>query len=434
MKNFTAVILAAGKGKRMRLASPKVLEVLAGRPLIYYVLRELFKLKKYIKQIIIVVGHEGKKVKEEVEKYFSTQDLALPSKVEIKFIYQVKILGTAKALQVVTPAIKYNNVLVVCGDTPLITSQTLSRFIAFYLRKKISACVLTTILKGKNTLGIIVRDEKGKLRAIKEKAVIAKRTTYTQPLAEEINSGIYCFRRPALLKYLFKIKKNPKKKEYFLTDIVEIISKEGEEVESYFLDNSDEALGINTQKDLYVVESIMRERILDKLMKKGVRIIDPKTTFIDEGVKIGRNSVIYPFTFVEKDVIIGNNCSLGPFIHLRKGTSIKDNTHLGNFVEINRSRIGQRVKMGHFGYIGDAVVEDGVNIGAGTVTANFDGKKKWKTYIKKGSFIGSDTILVAPVKVGKGGVTGAGSVVTKDVKSNTVVAGVPARILKRKKG
>ena len=203
-------------------------------------------------------------------------------------------------------------------------------------------------------------------------------------------------------------------------------------IESFILKgDARQAQGINTRIDLAQAQNIMRQRILEKYMLDGVGIIDPQTTFIDYGVTIGQESVIYPFTVIEKDVIIKKFCSIGPFCHLRPGTRIEDKAVIGNFTEIARSRIGQDTLMKHFSYLGDAVVGRAVNIGCGTVSANFDGKNKQKTIIGEGAFIGSDTILRAPVKIGKKAVTGCGSVIIKDVLAGEVVAGVPARTIKK---
>ncbi|MBU2473415.1 MAG: hypothetical protein KKG91_01625, partial [Candidatus Omnitrophica bacterium] len=288
---------------------------------------------------------------------------------------------------------------------------------------------LTAVVKRENSLGTVLYDPQGNPKKIIEKIEIGSAASIFQ----EINSGIYCFQRKALLKNLPEIKPNPRKKEYFLTDLIDLFYQQGEPLSSYRLADSYEIEGINSQEDLVLARKVMRQRIVNGFIQHQVRIIDAETVFIEQGVSIGKNTTIYPFTFIEKGVIIGRNCSLGPFLHLRQGTRIGDDTEVGNFLEINRCRVGNKVKIKHFGYLGDTVVEDKVNIGAGTVVANFDGKKKWKTKISQGSFIGSDTILVAPVKVGKNSRTGAGSVVTKDVKANTVVLGVPARLLKKTK-
>ncbi|MCF7908650.1 MAG: NTP transferase domain-containing protein [Candidatus Omnitrophica bacterium] len=425
MKQFTAIVLAAGKGKRMNSAQPKVLESLMGKPLIYYVIAELLLLKKQVKQIVVVTGYKGELVKKEVRNNF-------PEVLHyLEFVNQKKLDGTAKAVQLGSKKAKHGNILVVCGDTPLITNLTLKKFIASYLRKKLACCVLTAVMERENSLGLIVYDKFGKLKSITEKIEL-KNSRRGLLIFGEVNSGIYCFERKTLVKNLAKIKMNKRKKEYFLTDIVEILYQQKAILGSYLLPSFQEITGINSKQDLALARRLMQRRIIESLINRGVNVIDPETTFIEAGVKVGKNTVIYPFTFIEKGVIIGSCCSLGPFARLRKGTSIGDNSHIGDFIELNRSKIGRNVRMKHFGYIGDAVVEDNVNIGAGTVTANFDGKLKQKTYIRKGSFIGSDTILVAPLEVGKNSTTGAGSVVTRNVKSGTVVVGVPAKKLKKR--
>ena len=427
MQKFTAIVLAAGKGVRMKSQLPKVLQELMGKPLIYYVLRELFRSKRYIKQIVVVLGHAGEKVEKTIKSEFSTGQIKA---AKLSFVYQTKLLGTADAVKAAAKKVKCENTLVICGDTPLITSRILSSFISFFLNKKLSSGVLTADIKEKNSLGLIVRDQDGRLSAIREKLSV---TDYLSgPKSLEVNSGIYCFNKKVLLRNLPEIKMNKKKKEYFLTDIIEILYKQGQAQDSYFIDDGKNILGINSPKDLLGAQKVLQARIIERLIEQGVRVLDPVTTFIQEGVKVGKNTLIYPFTFIEKDVIIGSNCFLGPFIHIRKDSKIKDNSQLGNFLEINRSCIGKNARIKHFGYLGDAVIADNVNIGAGTVTANYDGKAKHKTQIKQGAFVGSDTIFVAPVKVGRLSTTGAGSVVTKDVKDKTVVVGVPAKLLKKK--
>ena len=423
MENFTAVILAGGKGKRMKSSSPKALCDFVGQPLIYYPLNEVLKLKKYLREVVVVVGYKAKMVQGEVRKYF-------PAKTKIKFAYQPQMLGTANALGTACKKVKHKNILVLCTDTPLIRAETPKTFMSQFLRKKLSCSVLTADVAGENSLGVILRDEKGALKAIREKVVLSSRTK--KGISEEVNSGIYCFKKKVLRKNLPRIKKNKKKKEYFLTDIVEIIYNQGEGVDTCFLGKSEEILGINSQRDLWKAAKIMRQRVLEGFTAKGVKVIDPETTFIEAGVRIGKNTIIYPFTFIDKGVIIGNNCSLGPFVRIRGNSAVGDNTQVGNFLELNRTQVGKKVRIKHFGYLGDTRIADRVNIGAGTVVANYDGKSKQKTDIREGAFIGSDTVLVAPIKIGKGAVTGAGSVVTKNVKPNTVVVGVPAKVLRKK--
>ncbi|MDD3295839.1 MAG: NTP transferase domain-containing protein [Candidatus Omnitrophica bacterium] len=428
MEKFTAIILAAGKGTRMKSTLPKVLHLLLGRPLIYYVLRELFKAKQNIKQIIVVVGYERERVEAEVKRLF----IKKYSGIRIDFVNQKKRLGTADAVSAAIKKVAYENILVACGDSPLLTAATFKKFISFYLKKNKSCSLLSAFLEKSNSLGRIIRDKDGCPQRVKEK-VGPRCCGQDSGKYEEANSGVYCFKRESLAVNLKLIKKNPVKKEYFLTDIIEVFYRNNKQVNSYTMDSGDEISGVNSQKDLWKAEDIMRQRIMEEVSARGVAIIDPKTTYIEEGVKIGKNSVIYPFTFIEKGVIIGNNCSVGPFVRLRGKAFLADNTQVGNFLEINRTRVGKSVKIKHFGYLGDASIADNVNIGAGTVIANFDGKNKHKTIIGKGSFIGSDTVLVAPVKLGKNSATGAGSVVTKNVTSGTTVVGVPARVLKKKR-
>lgn len=426
MKKVSAIILAAGKGKRMRSTLPKVLQNLMGRPLIYYVIAELLGLSKYIKQIIVVTGYQDYKVKQEVRKYFPT------SLSKINFVHQSKLDGTAKAVKLANRKAKNPNLLVVCGDTPLVTKSTLSKFISFCLRGKLAAGLITAVMNKNNSLGVVSYDDKGKLKSVTERTDLkGSRGEFFS--FSEVNSGIYYFKRKGLAQNLAAIKRNSKKKEYFLTDLIEIFYRKNSPLRSYLLADSQEIIGINTQSDLVLARGLMQKRILEGFINKGVKVIDSETTFIEAGAKVGKNTIIYPFTFIEKGVIIGSNCSLGPFARLRRGTSIGDNSQIGDFIEINRSKIGRNVTMKHFGYLGDAVVEDSVNIGAGTVTANYDGKKKWQTHIRKGCFVGSDSILVAPVELGKNSKTGAGSVVTKNVLSGETVAGVPAKRLRKKR-
>ena len=249
----------------------------------------------------------------------------------------------------------------------------------------------------------------------------------------EVNSGIYFFTKKELIGNIKAIRLNLKKKEYFFTDIIEIFYRRRQKLGAYQVGDYREILAVNSQKDLALVAKIMNLRLLDELMGKGITVVDPQTTFISHDLKVGKNSIIYPFTFIENNVIIGRNCRVGPFAHLRPNTVLKDESAVGNFIEVCRSVIGRKVKAKHFGYLGDTIVGESANIGAGTVTANYNGKKKNKTVIKKKAFIGSDTVIVAPAVIGEGAITGAGCVVTKDVGKKEVVAGVPARRLRKRK-
>jgi len=416
-KKISAVVLAAGKSKRTKTTLPKVLLEVGGRPLIFYILEILSSLK-VVSDIIVVLGHKKDLVKEFIAKEFKN----------VKFSFQKELNGTAKALLAAKPLLnKTNNVLVLCADSPLITAATLKECIKYFFKEDADCAVLTAIFKEKNDLGRITRDEKDKIKSITERVELKE-----SGQEEEVNSGIYCFKRDTLFKGLKLIRLNKKKKEFFLTDIIEIFYHWGCKILGYKLKENTEILGVNTQKNLSIVRKVLNQRFLDNLMKRGVVIVDPENTFVSFDTKIGKNTVVYPFTFIEKNVIIGSNCTIGPFVRLRENTVIRDNVKLGNFLEINRSKIDEGTRIKHFGYLGDTTVGKSVNIGAGVVVANYDGKKKYKTFIKKKAFIGSDTIIVAPAKIGKGAVTGAGSVVTKNVKDKNIVVGVPARVLRKR--
>ena len=419
--SFTAIVLAAGKGVRMKSATPKVLHTLGGKPLISYVLEQLKSIKN-IKQIIVVTGYEAGSVEKYVKKNFKG----------IEFTRQKKLLGTADAVKCAEGKVKCENVLILCADAPLITRETILSFINSYESEKLSASLITAYIDKKNDLGRIIRDNYGAIKSICEVSDLRKHINIKISL-KEVNSGIYAFSRRTLFENLKYIKENEIKKEYFFTDIIEILYNNGIKIGSCVLNDSDEILGINSPRELPLAERIINKRAIECFMSSGVRIMDPQSTFIGENVKIGKNTLIYPFTFIERNVIIGVRCEVGPFAHLREGTCISDDTAVGNFTEINRSKVGKNTRIKHFCYIGDANIGDNVNIGAGTVVANYNGKTKHKTVIEKGAFIGSDSVLVAPIKIGKSAITGAGSVVLENVKAHETVVGVPAKALKNRK-
>jgi bifunctional UDP-N-acetylglucosamine pyrophosphorylase/glucosamine-1-phosphate N-acetyltransferase len=409
-------ILAAGEGIRMNSNIPKVLHKVYKKPLISYVLEAVKRLN--IDNIITVVGYKSKQVEEKVEK-------------DSKVIKQQRLLGTADALKQATNKIKSKkgHTLVLYGDTPLIKPETLAKLIKHHINSKASCTLLTSIVKNPYGYGRVLRNNNNKIKKIIEE----KEASLYEKVIEEVNTGIYCFSNE-VFKYLDKIKSDNTKKEYYLTDIVEVLSKEGKRIESLQADDSEETIGINTRKDLAKANNVLRERIQEEIILKGVTIVDPLTTHIDKDVEIGKDTVIEPFVRIENDVKIGRNCQIGPFARLRPKTVIKDKVKLGNFVEVVRSTIGSGTKINHHTYIGDSQIDKNVNIGAGTITANYDGQKKNKTVIKEGAFIGSGSILVAPVTIGKNAVTGANCVVNKGrIKDGDVVAGVPAKVLRKRK-
>ncbi len=417
MKNkIAAIILAAGKGERMKSELPKVLHSLCSRPMLGYVLDLVKELR--INNFTVVLGYKHKDVKE-----------FLPSGTKTAF--QEKILGTGDAVKKALPSLSgfKGTVVVLYGDNPLLKKETVEKLVKHHLDSQASATLLTAVLENPFGYGRILRDKYGSLCGIAEE----KDADDFQKGIKEINTGILCFDKDKLAESLKAVKPNNAKKEYYLTDVIDILYKKGDIVETLAISDPNEAMGINSRVELALAGKIMQARINEAFMKEGITIVDPRTAFISFGVKIGRDTVIYPFTVIEKNVKIGSQCSIGPFAHLRPGTELKDDVAVGNFIEISRSKLSAKARAKHFGFIGDAIIGQSVNIGAGTVTANYDGKNKNKTIIKDGAFIGSDTILVAPIRVGKGAKTGAGSVVTsgKNVPDNGIVVGVPARLLKR---
>ena len=414
-KNFVGIILAAGEGTRMKSAIPKVLHPICGKPMLAYVLDLAKKLK--LSKTLVVVGNKKELFKGLLDEY------------QAKAIYQDKRLGTADAVKRARGILKSfsGNILILYGDQPLLQAKTLKELMQKHLASCASATILTAAMEDPLGYGRIVRDNYARITEIVED----KDAANEQKNIKEVNTGIICFKKNGLFKAITRIRTDNAKREYYLTDAIKIMAGEGLVVESLCITvDPAQAQGINSRQDLAQAQKIMRLRILDKLIASGVSIVDPQATQIDYDCKIGPDSIIYPFTVIEKDVIIGKFCSIGPFCHLRPGTRVEDRAIIGNFTEVVRSRIGKDTLMKHFSYIGDAAVGKNVNIGCGTVTANFDGKNKQKTVIADSAFIGADTILRAPLKIGKKAVTGAGSVVTKEVKAGEVVAGVPARPLK----
>jgi len=278
--------------------------------------------------------------------------------------------------------------------------------------------------------GRIKRDKDGNVTGITEEI----EATGREKAVKEINVGTYCFRGDILFSLLNEVKNDNKKGEYFLTDIISLMRRKGLKIGAVSTDDSGEAIGINSRKDLSVAAKILQKRTALRLMESGVTIADPGTTYIAEDARIGKDTVIHPHTIIESGVAIGRDCSIGPFARIRPGCRLADNVEIGNFVELVRTRIGNKTKVKHHTYLGDAVLGRNINIGAGTITANYDGKGKYATHIGDGAFIGSGTILVAPVRIGKKAVTGAGAVVTKnhDVPAGAVVVGIPARVLRKK--
>jgi bifunctional UDP-N-acetylglucosamine pyrophosphorylase/glucosamine-1-phosphate N-acetyltransferase len=432
-KPLAAIILAAGMGTRMRSSIPKVLHRLNGIPMLKYVVRTMYGLSP--EKVVVVVG---KKTEKQIRDALSGEP--------VRFALQEKPLGTAHAVLSAKKALWgfKGDLLILNGDTPLITSDTLKRFIARHRRSKNILSILSFEASDPFGYGRIIRDKKGRAIMIKEE----KHLSSEQKGIKEVNSGVYLMDKE-LMKLLSSIKINPEKGEYYLTDILQLAVEKGKKAGVFNIGAEEEFHGINTKEHLKRAERILRERIINYWLDRDVMFMNPSATYIHPSVKIGPGTFVYPNTYLEGDTVIGSNCIIypnvritnstigdsvevkdssvledvtvqnnavvGPFARLRPGTIIQEGAKIGNFVEVKASVIGKGSKAQHLSYIGDAEVGSSVNIGAGTITCNYDGRNKHKTIIEDNVFVGSDTQLVAPVKVRKGAFIGAGSTITKDV-------------------
>ncbi len=411
------IILAAGEGTRFKSEVPKVLYELYGKTILQYVLNAVRAAG--IGRPIVVVGHKASEVKNFL-------------KGKARAVVQKRRLGTADAVKVAKDALSsVEDVLVLYGDNPLIKSESIRSLIKAHKLSGVSCTLLVTKLDDPTGYGRILRDPSNRIVGIVED----KEASPEQRRIREINAGAYCFKKGDLFDAIEKIKKSKVKKEYYLTDLIAVFADEAKRINAIQADDPNEAIGINSRGDLAKAHSILKERTISKLLNEGVTILSPQTTFIAPDVKIGKDTIIYPFVVIEKDVKIGKGCSIGPFCRIRRDTVLEDNVELGNFVEVVRSRIKSGTKAKHLTYLGDASIGKDVNVGCGTITANYDGKGKYRTTIGDGAFIGSGTVFVAPVKIGKGALTGAGCVVLRrrDVPAKSVVVGVPGKILKKVK-
>lgn len=416
MDKVTAVVLAAGLGTRMKSDLPKVLHPIGSSTVLGKVISNLDKAG--IKDIIVVVGHKA----ELIEKLFEGK---------ARFVRQPELVGSgdalARAVEVMGSA--GGTVLVTCGDTPLITDETYRLMVETHKMSKAACVVLTCLMDDPFSYGRIVRGEEGRVAKIVEE----KDADEAEKKINEVNVGSYCFRAEDLARFIRRIRINEKKKEFYLTDIVEILRENGLMTLAH-LSLAEESIGINSRRDLSMANKAANRKKAEELMDSGVTIIDPDSTYIDADAEVGRDTIIYPATYIEGDVKIGEGCKVGPFARIRPGTRISTRAEIGNFVELCRTIVGEGTKIKHHTYLGDTLVGKNVNIGAGVITANYDGSKKWTTEIDDEAFIGVGVRLIAPVKIGKGAKVGAGSVVTKnkDVKPGETVAGVPAKPLKGK--
>jgi bifunctional UDP-N-acetylglucosamine pyrophosphorylase / glucosamine-1-phosphate N-acetyltransferase len=453
------LILAAGLGTRMRSSTAKVLHKLGGRPLISHVCRTAAALVKGERPVYVVVGHQAEEVKTAVRAELGEGGAV--------FVTQTAQRGTGDAVFAAREALASadSTLLVLSGDVPLVRAETLGSLVHQHRthRGRGAACTLMAVrLEDPTGYGRVVRDEEGRFDRIVEQ----KDASPEERQVSEINVGIYCFETRLLFPALERVRPENAQGEFYLTDVPGILRADGEDVSVYAHTDAREVSGINTRVELSEFERILRLRTLRSLMlNSGVTIIDPQHTYVSPDAQIGRDTTLHPNVHVEGRTIIGegceigqgsrltdarvghgvtvkdhcvivesevaDRCTVGPFAHLRMNARLDEGAAVGNFVEMKKSRLGSKSKAMHLTYLGDAEVGERTNIGAGTVTCNYDGREKHPTTIEHDVKIGSDTMLVAPVRVGARSVTGAGSVVTKDVEPDTLVAGVPAKVKKR---
>lgn len=439
----------------MKSQKAKVLHELAGHPLIAHVTRKARALDH--RKICIVVGHQADEVKAAVRRELGTDTAGAV------FVTQEQQRGTGDAVISAGQALKDSNstLLVLSGDVPLVRVETLEKFVDYHRSNGAVCTILSVKLENPSGYGRIVRDvTEGFVKVVEQKDA-----TGEERMIREINSGIYCFETTKLFSALDEIKPANAQGEYYLTDVPAILAGRGDKIAIYLHQDGREVSGINTRADLAEFENLLRRATIRGLMMEGVTFIDPSHAYVSAEAQIGQDCVIYPDVLIEGDTVVGDgcvirsgsritnskigakvvikdhcvivdseidsNCTVGPFAHLRMNTRLEEGSAIGNFVEVKKSRVGRGSKSMHLTYLGDATIGEQTNIGAGTITCNYDGKNKHETIIEDNVKIGSDTMLVAPVTVGSGSVTAAGSVVTRDVPPDSLVAGVPA-VVKRK--
>lgn len=446
---FSVLILAAGKATRFKSERSKLLHRLAGRPLGEYALRSAFATGP--EQVYMVVGHQA----DAVRTAFARPGLT--------FIEQTEQLGTGHALIAAQPSLELcpsNDIAVMVGDVPLLTDATLCSLVDTHQKRRAAVTILSVQLEQPRGYGRIVRGRDHRVRRIVEEKVAAP----AERRIREVSTGILCFSRRKLLAYLDRLEADNPQKEYLLPDLVEILAKRRERIETVPVADPCEVLGVNDRVELARVEGILRLRKAESLMRDGVTVVNPEVTYIDDAVTVGCDTVIEPGVSLLGRTRVGRDCRLGaygtitdseigdrvivrpcsvitssavgadatvgPFAHLRDGAVLGAGSRIGNFVEVKKSRIGRGSKASHLTYLGDAELGEGVNIGAGTVTCNYDGKNKNPTSIEEGAFIGSGTMLVAPVRVGRGSYVAAGSTITEDVPPDSLALGRARQVVK----
>jgi bifunctional UDP-N-acetylglucosamine pyrophosphorylase/glucosamine-1-phosphate N-acetyltransferase len=434
LEGIATIILAAGKGTRMKSDLVKVLHPLLGLPMLSYPI-ELSLKKIKAEKTVVVVGHQADRIQERFKD------------LKVEFALQQEQLGTGHAALQAVPFLHSfsGTVLILCGDVPLVKLETLRSFIDTYIENESTLSVLTAMVEDPFGYGRILRNPEGWLERIAEE----KDASQEERMIREINTGIFCVRAPFLMEGLKEIGKENAQGEYYLTDLVEIAKKNGLRCSAHIVSDPMEVMGINTRIDLAVANEVLQQEMLRDLMLSGVTVVDPRTTYVDQTVEVGKDTILYPNCHLQGNTKIGERCVIepnskisdsilennvtirpnavitesrieegaiiGPFAHLRPLSEIKAKAKIGNFVEVKKSVIGKGSKANHLAYIGDSLLGEGVNIGAGTIVCNYDGFEKHQTIIGDRVFVGSNVELVAPVKVGSGSSIGAGTTVTKDV-------------------
>lgn len=445
--NCDAVVLAAGHGTRMNSSLPKVLHPLLGRPMLQWVIDACEQATA--RKVTVVVGPQADEVR-------------ATAAGEVQFVVQRERLGTGHAAQQAQADLAGAPlVLVVSADMPLLRSETLARLIKTQTENDGPLTMLTAHSDSPRGFGRVVRDDQEHIQRVVE----AAHATPQQLAIRELNVGAYCVAAEWLWQELPQLELSPKG-EYYITDLVEAAAAAGESVQAVAVESMSETIGVNTRVHLAEAEAALQRRVNEAWMRAGVTMQDPATTYIGPEVELAQDVVLLANTHLQgrttvdrgstigpnsrvRDARIGADCvvessvveeavledkvEIGPFSHLRTGAYLEEGVHMGNYGEVKNSRLGRGVRMGHFSYIGDATIGADVNIGAGTITCNYDGEQKHATEIEEGAFIGSDTMLVAPLRIGKAARTGAGAVVTKDVPAGTIAVGVPARVIRKLK-
>lgn len=436
MSTIHAVVLAAGQGTRMKSKLYKVLHPVCGKPMVQHVVDTLEAMQ--VKDKIVVVGHGAELVQQTLGD-------------RVSYALQAQQLGTGHAVQQAAPLLenKEGTTLILYGDVPLLSQETLTAFLQFHLEQKSAATVLTATLSNPTGYGRIIRDDSGEVLRIVEQ----KDATPEERAITEINTGIYCFDNLKLLEALSQLRNNNAQGEYYVTDCVGILREAGEKISAYVSLDPDETMGVNDRVQLSQAEAYMRRRINENHMRNGVTIIDPASTYIETGVVIGSDTILHPGTILRGKTAIGEDCvigpqtdltnvvvsdevtitysvlvdsqvetqaTVGPYAYVRPGSLIGAKAKVGDFVELKNAKIGKGTKVPHLSYIGDAEIGEGVNIGCGAITVNYDGKDKHKTIVGDHSFIGCNANLVAPVQVGKGAYVAAGSTINQNVPDDAL--------------